>query len=143
MEAEEDTHRLRLIDEFQRRFGDHILLISRQDVRGFITRKPVWLIQFLGIKALRRYAESMEAETQRFYERVRFETSSKLRTNRQRSRKSKGGADVLVASANYKERRALCRRLQASYVLASTFQASRKNLWSFAITRKSETPDRR
>jgi hypothetical protein len=73
MEAEEDTHRLRLIDEFQRRFGDHIPLISHQDVRGFITRKPVWLIQSLGIKALRRYAESMEAETQRFYERVRFE----------------------------------------------------------------------
>jgi erythrin-vacuolar iron transport family protein len=73
MEAEEDTHRLRLIDEFQRRFGDHIPLISRQDVRGFITRKPVWLIQSLGIKALRRNAESMEAETQRFNERVRFE----------------------------------------------------------------------
>jgi len=51
MEAEEDTHRLRLIDEFQRRFGDHVPLISHQDVKGFITRKPVWLIQSLGFRA--------------------------------------------------------------------------------------------
>lgn len=70
MEAEEDTHRRRLIDEFQRRFGDHIPLIRREDVKGFISRKPVWLIQSLGIKTVRRYAESMEAETQRFYERA-------------------------------------------------------------------------
>jgi rubrerythrin len=70
MEAEEDTHRRRLIEEFQRRFGDHIPLIRREDVKGFISRKPVWLIQSLGIKTVRRYAESMETETQRFYERA-------------------------------------------------------------------------
>ena len=70
MEAEEDTHRRRLIDEFQRRFGEHIPLIRREDVKGFINRKPVWLIQSLGIETVRRYAESMEAETQRFYERA-------------------------------------------------------------------------
>jgi erythrin-vacuolar iron transport family protein len=71
MEAEEDTHRGRLIDEYQRRFGDHIPLIRREDVRGFISRKPVWLIQSLGIDTVRHYAESMELETQRFYERRR------------------------------------------------------------------------
>ena len=70
MEAEEDTHRRRLIDEFRRRFGEHIPLIRREDVRGFINRKPVWLIQALGIDTVRHYAESMEAETQRFYERA-------------------------------------------------------------------------
>ena len=70
MEAEEDTHRSRLIDEYQRRFGDHIPLIRREDVRGFISRKPVWLTQSLGIDTVRRYAESMELETQRFYERA-------------------------------------------------------------------------
>jgi erythrin-vacuolar iron transport family protein len=70
MEAEEDNHRRRLIDEFRRRFGDHIPLIRREDVKGFISRKPVWLIQSLGIETVRRYAESMEAETQRFYERA-------------------------------------------------------------------------
>jgi erythrin-vacuolar iron transport family protein len=70
MEAEEDTHRRRLLDEFQRRFGEHIPLIRREEVKGFISRKPVWLIQTLGIDTVRRYAESMEAETQRFYERA-------------------------------------------------------------------------
>ena len=69
MEAEEDNHRRVLIDEYRRRFGDHIPLIRRQDVRGFISRKPVWLTQGLGIETMRRFAESMEAETQRFYER--------------------------------------------------------------------------
>lgn len=70
MEAEEDNHRRQLIDEFRRRFGDHIPLIRREDVKGFISRRPVWLIQGLGIDTVRRYAESMEAETQRFYERA-------------------------------------------------------------------------
>jgi rubrerythrin len=70
MEAEEDIHRRRLIDEFRRRFGEHIPLIRREDVKGFITRKPVWLIRTLGIDTVRHYAESMEIETQRFYERA-------------------------------------------------------------------------
>jgi rubrerythrin len=70
METEEDTHRRRLIDEFQRRFGEHIPLIRREDVKGFITRKPVWLIRTLGIDTVRHYAENMEIETQRFYERA-------------------------------------------------------------------------
>ena len=70
MEAEEDSHRRRLIDEFRRRFGEHIPLIRREDVKGFINRKPVWLIQTLGIDTVRHYTESMELETQRFYERA-------------------------------------------------------------------------
>ena len=70
METEEDNHRRQLIDEFRRRFGEHIPLIRREDVKGFITRKPVWLIQTLGIETVRRYAESMEVETQHFYERA-------------------------------------------------------------------------
>jgi rubrerythrin len=75
MEAEEDQHRRSLIDEYRRRFGDHIPLIRRQDVRGFINRRPVWLTQHLGIETMRRYAESMEAETQRFYERAAARTT--------------------------------------------------------------------
>ena len=59
-----------MIDEFRRRFGEHIPLIRREDVKGFITRKPVWLIRTLGIDTVRHYAESMEIETQRFYERA-------------------------------------------------------------------------
>jgi len=70
MEAEENEHRRVLIDEYRRRFGEHIPLVRREDVKGFIYRKPVWMIRPLGIKAVRRHAEVMETETQRFYERA-------------------------------------------------------------------------
>jgi erythrin-vacuolar iron transport family protein len=70
MEAEEDSHRRQLIEEYRSRFGEHIPLIRREDVKGFISRKPVWLIRSLGIDTVRRYAESMEIETQRFYDRA-------------------------------------------------------------------------
>lgn len=70
MEVEEENHRRQLIDEYRRRFGEHIPLVRRDDVRGFIRRRPVWLTHSLGIETVRRYAESMEAETQRFYERA-------------------------------------------------------------------------
>ncbi len=39
MEAEEDEHRRQLIEEYRRRFGDHIPLVRREDVKGFIRRK--------------------------------------------------------------------------------------------------------
>lgn len=75
MEVEEENHRRQLIDEYQRRFGDHIPLIRREDVRGFVSRKPVWLTQSLGIDTVRRYAETMESETQHFYERAAAKVS--------------------------------------------------------------------
>lgn len=75
MEAEENAHRRALIDEYRRRFGDHIPLIRREDVKGFVHRKPVWMIRPLGIKAVRRHAEVMETETRRFYERAASKAS--------------------------------------------------------------------
>src|SRR5437899_3640460 len=70
MEAEENEHRRKLIEEYGRRFGEHIPLIRREDVKGFVHRKPVWMIRPLGIKTVRRQAEIMETETRRFYERA-------------------------------------------------------------------------
>jgi rubrerythrin len=75
MEAEENEHRRVLIEEYRRRFGDHIPLIRREDVKGFVHRKPVWMIRPLGIKAVRRHAEVMETETRRFYEQAASKTS--------------------------------------------------------------------
>jgi rubrerythrin len=69
MQAEEDHHRRVLIEEYRRRFGDHIPLLRREDVRGFVQRKPVWMVRARGINAIRRQAELMETETQQFYER--------------------------------------------------------------------------
>jgi rubrerythrin len=70
MQAEESRHRQALIDLHRRRFGEHIPLIRRQDVKGFIERRPVWLVRPLGIKAVRRQVEEMELETRRFYEKA-------------------------------------------------------------------------
>ena len=69
MQAEESEHRRRLIETYRERFGDHIPLIRRQDVRGFVQRRPVWLMRPLGISVVRKQAEMMELETRRFYER--------------------------------------------------------------------------
>jgi len=70
MQAEESRHRQRLIDTYQARFGDHIPLIRREDVKGFVERRPVWLVRPLGIKAVRKQVEVMESETYQFYERA-------------------------------------------------------------------------
>lgn len=68
MQAEESEHRSTLIDLYRQRFGEHIPLIRRQDVKGFVSRPPVWLIEPIGPNAVRRAIESMEQETRRFYE---------------------------------------------------------------------------
>jgi rubrerythrin len=67
MAAEESEHRHRLLDLYREKFGDHIPLIRRQDVRGFLSRKAVWQLPKPGIDDVRKLAESMESETQRFY----------------------------------------------------------------------------
>jgi rubrerythrin len=68
MRVEESGHRRRLIELSQKKFGDHIPLIRRQDVRGFVSRKPVWMIRPLRLELVRNAAASMEAETRQFYE---------------------------------------------------------------------------
>ena len=70
MQAEESRHRQSLLDTYQKRFGDHIPLIRRQDVKGFVERRPVWLFRPLGINTVRKQVELMELETERFYERA-------------------------------------------------------------------------
>jgi len=69
MQAEESGHRRSLMEVYRRRFGEHIPLIRRQDVKGFVERRPVWLVRPLGLEAVRKQAEIMELETRRFYER--------------------------------------------------------------------------
>ncbi|HLX94212.1 MAG TPA: ferritin family protein [Verrucomicrobiae bacterium] len=68
MRREEDGHRHRLLELYKSRFGDHVPHIRRQDVRGFVDRKPVWLVRPLGLKTVQKTAETMEVETRRFYE---------------------------------------------------------------------------
>ncbi len=68
MRHDEDGHRHRLLELYKSRFGDHVPHIRRQDVRGFVDRRPVWLVRPLGLKTVQKTAESMEVETKRFYE---------------------------------------------------------------------------
>lgn len=68
MRQDEDRHRHRLLELYRQRFGEHVPLIRRQDVRGFVRRRPVWLVRPLGLKAVQKTAELMEVETKRFYE---------------------------------------------------------------------------
>lgn len=70
MRVEESGHRRKLIELYTKKFGEHIPLIRRQDVRGFVNRKPVWLIRPLGLDVVRNQASAMEVETRRFYERA-------------------------------------------------------------------------
>ncbi len=76
MQAEESRHRQRLIEMYRQRFGDHIPLIRRQDVKGFVERRSIWLVRPLGINAVRKQVEVMEAETRRFYERALQQVSN-------------------------------------------------------------------
>jgi len=68
MREEESDHRRRLIELFRQKFGEHIPLIRRQDVKGFVQRQPVWLIQPLNLQKIRNQVSAMEVETRRFYE---------------------------------------------------------------------------
>ncbi|MDR3419786.1 MAG: ferritin family protein [Xanthobacteraceae bacterium] len=70
MAEEEIGHHDMLLDLYRKKFGDFLPLIRRQDVKGFVTRRPIWLNRPLGLDAVRKFAEEMEFETARFYRRA-------------------------------------------------------------------------
>ncbi len=70
MREEESQHRSRLIETYRERFGEHIPLLRREDVKGFVRRRPFWLTRPLKIAEVRKQAELMELETTRFYEKA-------------------------------------------------------------------------
>ena len=75
MASEEDEHRRRLIDLHSKRFGEVIPLIRREHVSGFYARRPVWLIENLGIDRIREEAAQMERDAERFYRAAAAATS--------------------------------------------------------------------
>src|ERR1051325_4933401 len=62
MAEEEDGHRHRLIESYRRRFGEHIPLIRRQDVKGFIVRRSSWLTRTVRPARAREGAALMESQ---------------------------------------------------------------------------------
>jgi len=68
LREEEDGHRARLLELYRQKFGEHVPLIRRQDVKGFIKRRPIWQQRPLNLENARKQAEVFEAETRCFYE---------------------------------------------------------------------------
>ena len=96
MAAEENEHRRRLIDLHTARFGEVIPLIRREHVSGFYARRPVWLIENLGLERIREEAAQMERDAQRFYE------AAAARTSDAATRKLLG--DLAAAEAGHTEK---------------------------------------
>ena len=70
MQEEESDHRRRLLDLYIERFGQQMPPITREDVSGFVKRRPKWLVMQSGINAIRQQAEIMELETRNFYQKA-------------------------------------------------------------------------
>jgi erythrin-vacuolar iron transport family protein len=96
MAMEEDTHRQRLIDLHQGRFGDVIPLIRREHVAGYYARQPVWLTATLSLDRIRAEAHAMEEQARRLYE------TAAARTQDAATRKLLG--DLAAAEAGHERR---------------------------------------
>src|SRR2546430_16243727 len=59
-----------LSDPYGTNSGKYLPLIRRQDVKGFIQKKPLWLMHPLNLDEVRKFAENMEYEAARFYRRA-------------------------------------------------------------------------
>ncbi len=75
MADEETGHRRALLDAFEQRFGPHLPAIRREDVKGFLKRRPIWLTQNLSLDAMRKEAENMEFQAHRFYSKAAERTT--------------------------------------------------------------------
>jgi len=67
MAEEERDHRHRLLELYEQRFGAHLPPIRREDVRGFLRRRPIWLTKNLPLDTIRKEVETMELQAEQFY----------------------------------------------------------------------------
>ena len=67
MAEEERGHRHRLLEMYEQRFGAHLPPIRREDVKGFLRRRPIWLTKNLSLDTIRKEVETMELQAERFY----------------------------------------------------------------------------
>ena len=70
MAEEERSHRQTLYDAYRERFGEHLPPIRREDVRGFLKRRSVWMLDNLGRERMLKEAEVMEAQAANFYDKA-------------------------------------------------------------------------
>jgi len=67
MAEEEKGHRHMLLEMYEKRFGPNLPPIRRDDVKGFLRRRPIWLTKNLSLDTIRKEASTMEFEAERFY----------------------------------------------------------------------------
>src|ERR1700752_4828512 len=67
MADEERGHRHRLLEMYVDRFGPHLPPIRREDVKGFLRRRPIWLTKNLSLDTIRKEVETMEMQAEQFY----------------------------------------------------------------------------
>jgi len=70
MAQEEDGHRHKLLKLYEQRFGSTLPPIRREDVKGFLRRRPIWLTRNLPLETIRKEAENMEFQAARFYDKA-------------------------------------------------------------------------
>ncbi len=70
MAEEERQHRSMLYTSYQERFGDHLPPIRREDVKGFLRRRSLWLKPDLSPETMRHEAELMEMQAANFYDKA-------------------------------------------------------------------------
>lgn len=96
MVEEENQHRRRLIEAYQRRFGNVIVPIRREHVSDFYARKPVWLVENLGLERIRQETGEMERQAGDFY------TAAASRSTDAETRKLLG--DLALAEAGHQRK---------------------------------------
>ncbi|GGH28789.1 membrane protein [Alsobacter metallidurans] len=74
MAEEERSHRGMLYDLYRKKFGEHLPPIRREDVKGFLKRRPIWLTKNLSVEKMRQEAEIMEMQAYRFYDKAAAQT---------------------------------------------------------------------
>src|SRR5437879_10907585 len=67
MAEEERGHRHRLLKLYEERFGPQRAPMRREDVKGFLRRRPIWLTKNLPLDTSRKEVETMELQAERFY----------------------------------------------------------------------------
>jgi rubrerythrin len=68
MAQDEDRHKQHLTDLYKSKFGEHIPLIRRQDVKGMFQRKAFWFNEMITPEKAMQEAIFMEKEARSFYE---------------------------------------------------------------------------
>jgi erythrin-vacuolar iron transport family protein len=126
MAQEEDGHRHKLLKLYEQRFGSTLPPIRREDVKGFLRRRPIWLTRNLPLETIRKEAENMEFQAARFYDKaVECSTDVGVRTlfgdlaaaeRGHESRAAELEAKLLTPSARTEEEKTRRRMFVLQYV---------------------------